>query len=558
MTKRADTLLERAKPVSFACPKAPLMGWSSWNTFACDISEGVIIDVARAMVTNGLKSAGYAYVNIDDGFFGGRDSDGRLRFHPGRFPNGMKGTVDGIHALGLKAGIYSDAGIDTCGSVWNGDDFGRGSGLYLNEESDCRLYFLELGFDFFKVDYCGGKSLGLDEFERYAKIANAIQATGRRDVRLNICRWAFPGTWAASLAGSWRTTRDIRASWDSVREIVRENLYLSAYVSPGHFNDLDMLEVGQPKGAVTSAFGASGDIGLTADEETTHFGMWCILSSPLVIGCDVRRMPESTMSLVTNPYLIAMNQDPLGLQAAVVARTGEAYVLVKDADVRYGVSRYVALYNATDDECDMVLKARDVDLGGRIDIFDLVLRADVGEFSESWGVRVKPHASRFFRLDAERRLDRIRYEAETAYLTDYSELDDPPYGNRRQAAVAPRKARPAEAEGASGGIAVVNLGGRKTNDLLWRDVGVTGTTRYRLVFRCRADALLSFQVQVDGGGGVTVRVSPTEGGFVDVTSDVILGKGVHAVRLSNSDGPMPDIDCMILRPLAVVLEEANE
>ena len=261
MAARAERLLALGAPVSPANPKTPLMGWSSWNTFGVDISEEIILGIARAMATNGLKEAGYVYVNIDDGFFWGHGPDGRLRFHPERFPNGMKGTVDGIHALGLKAGTYSDAGSDTCGSMWGGsgsggkDKGGVGAGLYGHDAADCALHFNELGFDFIKVDYCGGTKLKLDERARYTEISKAIKATGRSDVRFNICRWAFPGTWVADVAGSWRTTGDIRANWKSVRGIIAENLYLSAYASPGHFNDLDMLEVGQVMGAVKSVFG---------------------------------------------------------------------------------------------------------------------------------------------------------------------------------------------------------------------------------------------------------------------------------------------------------------
>ena len=200
MRTRAERLLERGRPVAPANPLTPLMGWSSWNTFALDISEEIIVGVARTMATNGLKAAGYVYVNIDDGFFDGHGEDGRLRMHPQRFPNGMKGTVDGIHALGMKAGTYSDAGANTCGSM-GGDKSGIGAGLYGHDAADCELHFNELGFDFIKVDYCGGRKLKLEERARYTEIANAIKATGRKDVRFNICRWAFPGTWAADIAG---------------------------------------------------------------------------------------------------------------------------------------------------------------------------------------------------------------------------------------------------------------------------------------------------------------------------------------------------------------------
>ena len=307
---RAARLLDAARIPPASDPKIrPLMGWSSWNTFGVGISEDVILETARAMATNGLKAAGYTYVNIDDGFFWGHGEDGILRFNPKRFPNGMKPVVDGIHALGLKAGIYSDAGADTCGSVWGGgpdgpDKGGVGGGLYGHDAADCKLHFVDLGFDFIKVDYCGGFVLRLDERTRYTEIANAIKATGRTDVRLNICRWGFPGTWAADIAESWRTTGDIRANWGSIRQIIGENLYLSAYSKPGHYNDMDMLEVGQLVGQLKSVFGKNGDTGITPDEETTHFGMWCMLSSPLLIGCDVRTIPASTKALITNPYLL--------------------------------------------------------------------------------------------------------------------------------------------------------------------------------------------------------------------------------------------------------------
>ena len=542
MGARAARLLERGRPVEPANPATPLMGWASWNTFALDISEDIILGVARAMATNGLKAAGYVYVNIDDGFFDGHDDNGRLRFHPERFPNGLKGTVDGIHALGMKAGIYSDAGANTCGSEC-GDKSGIGSGLYGHDAEDCRLHFNELGFDFFKVDYCGGLKLKLDERERYAEIANAIKATGRGDVRLNICRWAFPGTWAADIAGSWRTTRDIRANWESVKGIIAENLYLSAYASPGHFNDLDMLEAGQIKGAVKTAFGSSGDTGLTLDEETAHFGMWCILSSPLVLGNDARSMPPATMRLVTNPYLLRMNQDPLGLQAYVAARDGDAYVLVKDAEERFGTSRYVALYNAGESEHVFTVSARSLDLGGRIAAFDLVERADTGEFEGEVAVNVRPHAAKFYLFDAERRLEREIYEAETAYLTDYSELDGTSYGSK-ESCRAQGRAYCEEIAGASGGVAAVNLGRRDSNDIVWKDVHIAEAGRRTLSFRCASPERRRFTVQIDGGDGVAIEVPATDGGFVEVEMAVSLEKGTHTVRLSNPGGPMPDIDFM--------------
>ncbi len=257
---------EKKAPESFP---PPLMGWSSWNTYHVNINEELIKKQADALVTHGLKDAGYLYINVDDGFFGWRDETGKMHAHPERFPNGMRPISDYIHSLGLKAGIYSDAGDNTCGSIYDDDANGVGSGLYGHEQQDIDLYLKEWNYDFIKIDYCGGRELGLDEEKRYATICEAIKNTGRTDVSINICRWAFPGTWAKSMARSWRISPDIRPRWESVKNIIRKNLYLSAYAGEGHYNDMDMLEVGR---------------GLKQEEEEVHFGMWWSLSSPLLIG----------------------------------------------------------------------------------------------------------------------------------------------------------------------------------------------------------------------------------------------------------------------------------
>ncbi len=279
----------------------PVMGWSSWNTYRIHINEALIKKQADAMVSQGLKEAGYLYVNVDDGFFGWRDENGKLQTHPERFPNGLKCVADYIHSKGLKAGIYSDAGSNTCGSIWDKDPNGVGVGLYGHEKQDADLFFNEWGFDFIKIDYCGaGQSLALEEQKRYTEIRQAIDAVCNRNISLNICRWAFPGTWAKDLARSWRISADITPKWESIKYIIGKNLYLSAYAGGGHYNDMDMLEIGR---------------GLKPEEEEVHFGMWCIMSSPLLIGCDLTTIPKSSLELLKNRELIALNQDPLGLQA---------------------------------------------------------------------------------------------------------------------------------------------------------------------------------------------------------------------------------------------------
>ena len=535
--ERAFMLMALADDTRKGGRTRPLMGWSSWNTFRVNISEEIILSAARAMATNGLGAAGYRYVNIDDGFFDGHGPDGVLRFHPKRFPNGMKGTVDGIHALGFKAGIYSDAGADTCGSIYDADKGGVGAGLYGHDDADFKLHFNDLGFDFIKIDYCGGRKLKLDERQRYSEIAEAIRRTGRKDVRFNVCRWDFPGTWIADIADSWRTTGDIRANWKSLKGIVRENLYLSPYATKGHFNDMDMLEVGHYLGHMENAL-IKEDIGFTVDEEQTHFGLWCIFSSPLLIGCDVRTIPATTKALVTNPYLLMMNQNDLGLQAYVAKREGDAYVLVKDADRRFGTARYAAMYNGGDVPHAFRVSADELDLGGRLRLLDLVERADLGYAAEPMTVTVAPHATRFFRIDAERRLERTLYEAETAFLSEYQELK-----NAAEAGTA----HASEYSGASGGVAVRFLGNRDANDLLWKDVNILKSGRRTLEFRCSApNGDRAFDVQIDGGPKRRLSVKSTGGGFVSVKLQADLNAGIHTIRVSSAVGWAPDIDCLRL------------
>ena len=402
MKARAERLMGLAASVGEGDgEKRPLMGWSSWNSFRVNISEEIILGVARAMATNGLAAAGYRYVNIDDGYFGGRDERGALKIHPTRFPNGLKPVVDGIHALGLKAGIYSDAGSDTCGSIYDADTWGVGSGFYGHDRQDCDFFFGELGFDFIKIDYCGGQKLELDEEERYRAIRKAIDATGRK-VRMNICRWAYPGAWAADVAESWRTTADIRADWPTVKKIIDENIPLASHIRPGHYNDMDMLEVGRYVGRITSVF-RKKETGLTPEEERTHFGMWCFLSSPLLIGCDVRTIPSETVALITNPFLLAMNQNDLGAIPETIFRDGDAYTLVKDADEAGGRARYLALYNGADAEHEFDVRFFQLDLGGKVEVFDLMERADLGEFDGGFKATAPAHGAKFFRLDAARR-----------------------------------------------------------------------------------------------------------------------------------------------------------
>ena len=486
----------------------PTMGWSSWNTYRVYISDSLIMRQADAMVTKGLKKAGYQYVNIDDGYFGGRDKQtGRLLIHPTRFPNGLKPVVEHIHRLGLKAGIYSDAGRNTCGSIYDADTIGVGVGLYGHDQQDCDMFFRELGFDFIKVDYCGGKphpkgdTLALDEQTRYTEIAEAIRKTGRKDVRLNVCRWDYPGTWVSNVAVSWRMSQDIRPKWESVKNIIQQNLYLSAYAGGGHYNDMDMLEVGR---------------GMSQEEDHTHFAVWCMMSSPLLIGCDLTKIKPQTLKLLTDPQLIAINQDPLGLQAYVTKRVGECYVLVKDIKKLNGRERAVAFVNLSDKEQTMSLDLRQIDLDG-----------------DTLSVTLPPHATRVFVVKGKRRLQRRIYEAETAYLTSYQEIKN------HQAYLT---AIYEEDSRCSGGVKASWLGGRADNDLRWHDVYVQKAGKYALRLHCLTPE--SRTLYVDVNGETIDSLTYTADG--EQTVFATLKKGRNEVRLWNANSRMPDVDYMIV------------
>ncbi len=522
-------LLLSVLPLSAYAWDAPTMGWSSWNSFGHRINEEIIRSQADAMVKTGLLDAGYKYVNIDDGAWCGRDEEGHLRIHPQRFPNGLKDLVDYMHSLGLKAGTYSDAGHNTCASYYGGDTDGIGTGLYEHDIEDARFFFNELGFDFIKVDFCGGDApqnserLELDERERYTAISEAIKATGRDDVRYNVCRWAYPGTWVEDIATSWRMSQDINASWESVKGIIHRNLYLSAYATKGRFNDMDMLEVGR---------------GMTPEEDKTHFGMWCMMSSPLLIGCDLRSIDKRTLALLTNEELIALNQDPLALQATVAKKEKGGYVLVKDVDKLRSTSRAVAFYNPTDAPLEMSIDFYDIDLGENVAMRDLFEKEDLGSYNGSFSVTVPAHGTRIYRATADRRTERRVYEAETAWIDAYQEIDN------NQVV---KSGVYEERDNCSGGAKASWLGARADNSLSWREVWSDEGGEYEMTLYFITGENRKMTLDINGE---TIDVLTVNSGGWDTvgskTLKVNLQKGENTITLSNASEWMPDIDCMTL------------
>jgi alpha-galactosidase len=268
----------------------PQMGWNSWNKFQGKVSEQLIRETADAMATNGMKDAGYQYVNIDDTWESRqRDADGNIGTDPQRFPSGIKALADYVHSKGLKLGVYSDVGTKTCAGY---------PGSLGHEEQDAKSY-ASWGVDYLKYDWCNTQ--GVNAQAAYKKMSDALRATGR-PILFSLCEWGTskPWTWAKGIGQSWRTTGDITPRFSSVLKILDSQAPLRKYSGPGHWNDPDMLEVGN---------------GMSPSEDRAHFTMWCMLDAPLISGNDLRNMNPQTLKILTDKDVIALNQDPLGIQA---------------------------------------------------------------------------------------------------------------------------------------------------------------------------------------------------------------------------------------------------
>ena len=509
----------------------PTMGWSSWNTFALNISDKIIEGQADAMVSQGLKEAGYQYINIDDGFWDGRAKDGQLIINRKRFPNGMRAVADYIHKLGLKAGIYSDAGDNACGSNAGTQAYGLGIGLAGYEEQDIKTYLQDWDYDFIKVDYCGGMHMGLDEREQYTKISNAIrkteQQTGKRLV-FNICRWAYPGTWVSDIADSWRTTGDIWDGWPSVRDIVKENLYLQAYTGGGHYNDMDMLEIGRS---------------MNENEERTHMAYWCIASSPLLIGCDMSKLRPSSLALLKNKDLIAMNQDALGIGAPVVQREGDVYVVAKDMEQLHGSKRAVVIMNLSDAEQSVRVDLARLELGGKVQVHDCftgrnqTLKAAKKGAQQLFEVTVPAHGSQAYIMTGTR-MAKTCYEAEEAWLHNYQEIKNAQTANYSLS------------KEASGGAYVYNIGGNLQNYMEWRNVWADHDGTYTMTLRYASKENRSADITVNGVTMNNVAMpkgTSWDSDFRTVDVPVVLKRGFNTISIGQDYGFTPNIDCMELK-----------
>ena len=353
--------------------KTPPMGWNSWNKFACNVSEELIKQIADAMVSTGMKNAGYQYIVIDDCWQVDRDSQGNVIPDGKRFPSGIKALADYIHAKGLKFGIYSDAGTLTCQKR-------PGSRGY--EFQDARQY-AAWGVDYVKYDWCSTSTQ--NQQASYSIMRDALVKSGRPMV-FSLCEWGSskPWLWARDVGNLWRTTGDIQDCWDCKRDwggmgfvhILDLQNGLESYAGPGHWNDPDMLEVGNG--------------GMTTTEYRSHFSLWCILAAPLIAGNDIRSMSPEIAEILKNKEVIAVDQDQLGMQGRRVKREGELEVWARQlADG----SRAVALLNRGAAESKISVTWSDIGYPDYLaaSVRDLWARKDLGKSTGSFSATVGSH-----------------------------------------------------------------------------------------------------------------------------------------------------------------------
>jgi alpha-galactosidase len=355
--------------------KTPPMGWNSWNKFAGKIDDATVRAIADAMVTSGMRDAGYIYVNIDDTWEGVRDAQGVLQPNH-KFPD-MKALADYVHSKGLKLGIYSSPGPRTCAGY---------PGSYGHEEIDARTW-AAWGIDYLKYDWCSARTIYKEQdlHPVYQKMGDALAASGRPIV-YSLCEygWGEVEKWGPQVSGNlWRTTGDIRDEWSSMIENVEKQVPTAPYAGPGHWNDPDMLEVGNGH--------------MTNDEYKTHMSLWALVASPLLAGNDIRDMSAETKAILLNKEVIAIDQDALGKQASPI-KNGDLETWVKpleDGSVAVGV------VNLGNSSATATVKESDLGLTGKVKTArDLWTHSDVAFTQDSYSATVPSHGVLLLRVSS--------------------------------------------------------------------------------------------------------------------------------------------------------------
>jgi alpha-galactosidase len=544
----------------------PPMGFNNWNTTHCGstFNEQMIMGIADLFVAKGLKDAGYQYVNIDDCWaLPTRDpATQRLVPDPARFPHGIKWLADYVHGKGLKFGIYTSAGTKTCNTA----GFPGGLGF---EDIDAQT-FADWGVDYLKYDNCNNQNVPATE--RYPKMRDALKKTGRPIV-FSICEWGQnnPWEWGADVGHLWRTTGDIGDNWSSMLSIVKQNAALADFAGPGHWNDPDMLEVGNG--------------GMTDTEYRSHFSLWAIMAAPLLIGSDLRNASQATYDILLNREVIAVDQDRLGVQGRVLSNQDGRWVFAKPLA---GGDVAVALFNEGSAGARISVPAADLGLPSRQgyvlrDLWQHASTESAGEIA----AHVPAHGTVMFRVSTdpdwatyppttsfEARADSPaqgsagqyvvpgRPVEVTAALTNHGRLPaqraalqvtgPASYEGVSYEAEAPGNtlsgaARLSSCAGCSGGQKVGFVGNGPNNWVRVNGVTATAAGTYRMTIYAAVSGTRSFLVSVNDGAGVEVPVTGSSfASPVAVTVDVTLTAGANTIRFFNDTAFGPDLDRVVV------------
>ena len=364
---------------SRALALTPPMGWNSWNVWAGRVDAGKVRDAADQLISAGLAAHGFGYVNIDDTWEAGRDASGVIQTND-KFPD-MKALADYVHGKGLKIGIYSSPGPKTCGGY---------TGSWQHEQQDADTY-AGWGIDYLKYDWCSYGDVatgeGLEKQIKPYRLMGAALRSTNRDILFSLCQYGMADVWkwGPSIGGNaWRTTGDIQDNWSSVRGIFTSQNGHEKYVGPGYWNDPDMLMVG------IVGFGNTHPTHLKPNEQITHISMWSLLSSPLLIGCDLTRLDAFTKALLTNDDVLDVNQDPLGRPAGRISESGDTQIWARPL---FDGTQAVGLVNLGSEKADVSVTWSQLGLSGAQPVRDLWQRRDMGRFAGGYTVSVPAHGT---------------------------------------------------------------------------------------------------------------------------------------------------------------------
>jgi len=476
----------------------PQMGFNDWNAYGCNVSESLIKATALAMHTNGMQAAGYQYVNIDDCWLlKNRDSTGHLVPDPAKFPDGISGTAAYVHSLGLKLGIYEDAGTATCAGY---------PGSLGHETTDANS-FAAWGVDYLKYDNCN--NTGLSAQSRYSAMRDALAATGRA-ILFSLCNWGQENvwTWGAGVGNSWRTTGDINASYASMLAIFHANLPLASYAGPGHWNDPDMLEVGN---------------GMSATEQQTEFSLWAEMAAPLIAGTNLTNATSQTLSILTNRNLIAVDQDPLGKQGTEVSATGGLDVLAKplaNGDVA------VALFNENSTPATITTTTTAIGKTGSssytlTDLWTGTTSTTTGTISAT----VPAHATTMYRVHGGSSTTHIEAEASGNTLAGAAVI--------------------ASCSACSGGQKVGYIGNGAANYVTINNINESAAGSYTLTVAYVLNGSRSFYLSVNGGSDIQLALTGTSWSTPATTTlSVQLKAGSNSIKFHNDSAYAPDLDAI--------------